>query len=130
MPQLKRQVPDGAIVPGFNDNAAIVAKRLVCREAAAGTMGIALATAATTPYYGVTLEDIAQNRLGDVQRSGKAILTAGSGGVLVGSIVKSDGSGKGVIGAAGDYSAGKAETAAAADADFEITLELNNFIHA
>lgn len=130
MPQLKRQVPDGAIVAGFNDNASIAAKRLVIREAAAGTMGIAIATGATAPYYGVTQEAIAQNRLGDVQRVGKTILTAGVGGVLVGSIIKSDGAGKGVIGAAGDYSAGKAETAAAADEDFEITLELNNFIHA
>jgi hypothetical protein len=130
MPQLKRQVPDGAIVPGFNDNADIPAKRLVCREAAAGTQGVELAVAATKPYYGVTNEILVSGHMGDVQKAGKTILTAGSGGVLIGSIIKSDGAGKGVIAAAGDYSAGKAETAAAADADFEITLELNTFVHA
>ncbi len=128
MPQLTRQVPDGAIFPGFNDEAStsIAAKRLVIRDTSATVKhGVAIAAAATSPFAGVTNEEILAGHSGDVQRAGKTILTAGAGGVTVGARITSDGAGKGIITTTEDNNvAGQAETVAAENADFEITLTL------
>lgn len=125
MPRLTRQVPDGAIRPGFNDEAstAIPAKRLVIHDAAAGQDGVAVGAAATAPFVGVTMAAIAAQTRGDVQVEGEAILTAGSGGVTVGAKVTSAAAGKGIITTTDNHHvAGQALTAAAEDEDFIIRL--------
>jgi hypothetical protein len=128
MPQLIRQVPDGAIRAGFNDSTSIAAKRLVKYDTGS-SLSVALATAATDKFVGVTMEAIAQNRSGDVQVAGRAILTAGSGGVARGDRVTSDGSGKGIATTTEDNTvAGEALTDADADEDFEIELRLGSHV--
>lgn len=124
MPQLTRQVPDGAIHPGFNDSPTdtIPAKRLVTFDTT-GKQHIGLATSATAKSYGVTLEDIPPLRSGDVQRQGKAILTAGVGGATIGSRITGGTSGKGIISTTDNHvSHGEAVTECDADEDFEILL--------
>jgi len=125
MPALTRQVPDGAIAPGFNDevSTAIAAKRLVIHDAAAGQDGVAVATTTSAPFVGVTMAAIAAGTRGDVQVRGEAILTAGSGGVTIGAKVTGAAAGKGIITTTNNHHvAGEALTAAAEDEEFIIRL--------
>jgi hypothetical protein len=124
MPSLTRQIPDGGIRAGRNDTTLIAAKRLVKYDTGNG-IAVALATAATDKLVGVTMESIDTDRCGDVQVAGKAILTAGSGGVARTNRITSDGSGKGIVTTTqGNTIAGVALTDADADEDFEIDLEI------
>lgn len=130
MSQLKRQVPDGAIIPGLNSGVVdIAAKRLVKYDAANGENGCALATLATDKFKGVTQETLVAGRLGNLQKEGMTILTAG-GVVAIGDRITSDGSGKGIATTTEDNTvAGEAVTAASGDTvDFQIELRLGSHV--
>lgn len=124
MPQARRIVPESGIRPGFNDDVAAIGKnRLVTYDAAAGAQGVQLATTNIVPAAGVTMEAIQPNRSGDVQREGKGVAIAGTGGVAIGDNVTADASGRGIATVvAGDTIHGVAITAAAIDEEFEIEL--------
>lgn len=123
MPQLRSIYADGGVRAAVNNTVSdIVGKRLVRRHTAVDS--VQLPAAATNALLGVTLSTLKANGgHGDVQIRGKAILTAGVGGVAIDSPVTGDAAGKGVIATAGQPSIGRAVTAAAADADFEIELD-------
>jgi Uncharacterized conserved protein (DUF2190) len=130
MPQLKRQVPDGAIIPGLNSSVSdIAAKRIVKGDAANGEHGVALSTAATDKFRGITMETLVAGRLGDVQKAGMGILTAG-GVVAIGDRITSDGSGKGIATTTEDNTViGEARTAATGDGvDFQIELMVGTHV--
>lgn len=124
MPQSRRIVPESGVRPGLNDDvAAIGDKLLVTYDAAAGTAGVELATTNLVRAAGVTMESIAPGRHGNVQREGKAVAIAGTGGVAIGDQITADGSGRGIATTtAGDTIHGEAVTAAALDEDFELEL--------
>lgn len=125
MPQLTRQVPDGGIAPGFNDEAAtaIPAKRLVIWDAAAGQDGVAVATTTSAPFAGVTMKAIAAQTRENVQIAGEAICTAGTGGVTVGAKVTAEAAGKAIITTTNNHHvAGIAMTPADEDGDFILRL--------
>lgn len=130
MPQLKRQVPDGGIRAVLNDEASdtIEAKRLVAIGTTAEIGGIIAATA-TAKLIGVSMEAIAAGRLGDVQKSGVAIVTAGTGGVAIGDRITAEAGGKGIATTTEDNTvAGEALTAADADDDFMIELRIGSHV--
>lgn len=125
MPQLTRQVPDGGIAPGFNDEAAtaIPANRLVIWDAAAGQDGVAVGTTTTAPFAGVSMAAIAAQTRGDVQITGDAIATAGTGGVTVGAKVTAEAGGKAIVTTTNNnHVGGIAMTAADADGEFILRL--------
>lgn len=77
MPEPRRIVPDGGVRPGLNlSGGTIAANRIVVQAAA--TDQVAQAAAATAPYYGVTMNAIANNTTGDIQVKGKATIEAGA----------------------------------------------------
>lgn len=122
MPQLRRLVGDGDIWAGVNNTGSdLPAKRLLKRHTAVDS--VQLGAAATDAIVGVSMQIIKNGGHGDYQKSGKAIVTAGSGGVIIDSPVTSDGTGKGVIAASTNKVFGRAVTAAAADADFEMAID-------
>lgn len=130
MPQLKRQVPDGAIEPGYNASVSdIAAKRIVKYDADNGEHGVALATAATDKFRGITEETLVAGRLGNVQKAGMGILTSG-GTVNIGDRITSDGSGKGIATTTEDNTVvGEARTATTgADQDFQIQILLGTHV--
>lgn len=128
--QLKAQVPDGGIRPGLNDEAAtaITAKRLVAIGTTA-EIGILIAATATAKFAGVATEEIAVGRVGNVQKAGVAILTAGTGGVAIGDRITAEAGGKGIATTTEDNTvAGEAMTVAAEDEDFMIELRLGSHV--
>lgn len=77
MPEPRRIVPDGGVRPGLNLSGSSIAQhRIVVMGAAVDQ--VAQSAAATAPYYGVTMEAIANNVTGDVQVKGKATIEAGA----------------------------------------------------
>lgn len=131
MGQLTREyVVGGGIVPGVNlTGSTIPAKRIVKYDAANGKHAVALATAATDKFVGITENDIPTSNTGDLRRMGKQILTSG-GTVSIGDRITSDGSGKGIATTTEDNSViGEAVTATTgADQDFEVRLTPGNHV--
>lgn len=124
MAQLRRQVPDSAIVPGINNGVSdIASKRIVSIDTANDGDFVILATAATLKLVGVTNETLVAGHPGDVQREGRTILTSGAA-VNNGDRITSNGSGKGIATTTeGDSVIGIARTSTdGADDDFEIDL--------
>lgn len=95
MPEPRRIVPDGGVRPGLNlSGASIAANRIVVMGAADDQ--IAQAAAATAPYYGVTMEAIADQVTGDVQVKGKATILSGAA-VAKNVNVMSDATGRAIL---------------------------------
>jgi hypothetical protein len=97
----------------------IVAKRIVTGQADA----ISLPGADTDAVYGVTRGDVKDKAHGSIMVRGKAIITAGTGGVTKGQRIKPEAAtGKGITWGSAKSIVGVAMTTAAADADFECEL--------
>jgi hypothetical protein len=109
----------------------IPAKRIV--KAGATVDELALATAATDVFEGVTTEIIYAGKSQSVQCDGRAVLTAGAA-VAIGDEITSDANGKGVTAVQSVGSTqrviGTAKTATTgADEDFEIELRQSGRLH-
>lgn len=125
MSQPRAIVPDSGVRAGFNAAVTAIGKgRLVTYDAANGTEACKLATAATDSSYGLTMEEIAPSRAGNVQKAGKGICIAGAGGVSPGANITSDAAGGGIITTtAGNQIFGVCVSAAAAGLEFELDLD-------
>jgi len=125
MPELRRIVPDKGVRAYKNINGSTLPAKRLCKGTTT-TEQVDLATAVGDKAKGVTMEAIPTTFYGDVQTSGKAIVTAGA--AVAGSDRNTtDGAGKGVAAApaAGVNNAiwGIALTAASGDGvDFEMEL--------
>lgn len=126
MAQPRAIVPERGVRPGHNDaGSAIPAKRLLTLDAAAGVDGVELANAATDPAAGVSMESIPSNRTGNRQIAGKAVVTAGAGGLAIGDNVTSDATGQGIATVTtGNTIHGVCVAAAAAGDDAEVDLDV------
>lgn len=95
MPEPRRIVTDGGVRCGLNLSGSTIAIARIVVMGAADDQ-IAQAAAATAPYYGVTMEAIANNVTGDVQVKGKALIEAGAA-VAKNVNVMSDASGRAIL---------------------------------
>jgi hypothetical protein len=112
MPEPRRIVPDGAVRPGLNlSGSTIAANRIVVQSTA--TDQIAQAAAATAPYYGVTMNAIANGITGDVQTKGKATIEAGAA-VAKNVNVMSDAQGRAILATSTNNVMGRTVVAATA----------------
>jgi len=112
MPEPRRIVPDGSIRPGLNlSGSSIAANRIVVQGAAIDQ--VAQAAAATAPYFGVTMNAIANGAAGDIQTKGKAPIETGAA-VAKNVNVMSDASGRAILATAGNNVIGRTVTATTA----------------
>ena len=122
MIEATRIVGDKDVVAGLNASGSTIAKGRVVLGTGTAEDEIALATAASQAFLGVTTESIANNTRGGVQIRGKAVCVAGAA-VTKGVRVTSDGAGKVIAAAGGDATLGIAASAAAAlDEEFEVWI--------
>jgi hypothetical protein len=112
MPEPRRIVPDGSIRPGLNlSGSTIAANRIVVQSTLVDQ--VAQAAAATAPYYGVTMNAIANGVTGDIQTGGKATIEAGAA-VAKNVNVMSDASGRAILATAGNNVIGRTVVASTA----------------
>lgn len=112
MPEPRRIVPDGGVRPGLNlSGSTIAANRIVVQSTLVDQ--IAQAAAATAPYYGVTMNAIANGVTGDIQKAGKATIEAGAA-VAKNVNVMSDAVGRAILATSTNNVIGRTVIAAAA----------------
>ena len=122
MPEPRRIVPESGVRPGLNSSGSTIAKHRIVVQGAAVDQ-IAQAAAATAPYYGVTMEAIANGVTGDVQVAGKATVEAGA--ALAKNVnVMSDASGRAILATATNNVLGRTVANAATAAGQIIEVEL------
>lgn len=129
MPQPRAIVPDSSVrgCKNADANNDIPAKRIVKFDGSNGVDAVALATAATEKYVGVTMETITKgSKWGDVQVAGRAVVTAGVA-IAIGDRITSGASGKAAVwapaGGTNNSVLGVAMSAASGDGvDFECEL--------
>jgi len=121
MPEPRRIVPDGAVRPGLNlSGSTIAVNRIVVQGAAIDQ--VAQAAAATAPYFGVTMQAIANNAAGDIQTKGKATIASGAA-VAKNVNVMSDATGRAILATATNNVMGRTVTStSAADQVLEVEL--------
>ncbi len=112
MPEPRRIVPDSAVRPGLNVTGAAFGANLIVVQGAAQDQ-VSLATAATAPYYGVTLGTIPAGITGDIQTKGKATVAAGAA-VAKNVNVMCDATSRAILATAGNNVLGRTVNAASA----------------